>query len=81
MKSGTRGRSVALLAGGIVFGVQFRIADACVVDILEALDEHLLGLTDVEERDRTVAEVAVGHLSVHQSVDEIRDCLLRILRL
>ena len=37
------------------------------VDGLQLLDKDCLGILDITESDRTLAEVAVSHLSVNES--------------
>ena len=58
---------------------QFGIADACVVDGLQFLDEDGLGVLDVAESDGTIAEVALVHLCVDDAADEFADALFRIV--
>ena len=51
----------------------WRIADTGVINGLQFLNEHRLGILYVAEGDRTLAEEAVSHLSVNQTVYQIPD--------
>ena len=50
------------------------------IDSLELVDQDRLGVGDVPERDGALAEVSVGQLSVDETVDEVADGLLRVVR-
>ena len=55
------------------------IANASVIDSFELLDEHSLGICDIAESDRTLAEESVGHHSVDKSIHHITYARLGIL--
>lgn len=58
---------------------EFGVGKAGVVDVFELLDEDSLGVGDVAECDGALAEVALGHLGVDQTVHQLADGLLRIV--
>ena len=62
-----------------VLFLQFGIAEPGVVDGLQLLDEHGLGIGDIAERDGTILEITFGHLCVDEFVDEFADALLGIV--
>ena len=49
------------------------------VDGLELLNEHRLGILDVAERNGALAEVAFGHLRVEYAVHQVADGLLGVV--
>ena len=65
--------------GTLVLFLQFWITDTGVIDGLQLLDEHRLGVGNVAEGDGTLAEIAFGHLRVDQLVDQFADALLGIV--
>ena len=58
---------------------QFRITYTGVVDGLQLLNEHRLGILDVAESDGTLTEEAVGQLTIDDAIDQRADALLRIV--
>ena len=75
------GTQVVLEGTQVVLGflfLQFRILYTCMVNGLEALDEHQFGLGDVAEGDGALLEEAVGHLLVDEAVDEVADAVFGI---
>ena len=56
------------------------IADACVIDGLQFLNQYSLGILDVAEGDGTLAEVALSHLRVDDLLYQSADALFRIVR-
>ena len=59
--------------------LQFRIRESGMVDGLEFLNEDGLGIGYVAESDGTLTEIAFGHLSVNETVDEFTDGLLCVV--
>ena len=54
---------------GLLLLLQFRVADAGVVDRLQLLDEYRLGIGNVTEGNGTFLEVTLCHLVVDQDGD------------
>ena len=59
--------------------LQFGVADAGVVDGLQLLDQHRLGVGDVAEGDGAFFEITLGHLRVDEAVYQFADAFLRIV--
>ena len=56
-----------------------RIADAGMIDGLEFLDEHRLGILDVAESNGAFAEITLGHLGVDDTLYLFADGLFGIV--
>ena len=81
LKLDSVGAQIGLEGTQVVLGflfLQFRILYTCMVNGLEALDEHQFGLGDVAEGDGALLEEAVGHLLVDEAVDEVADAVFGI---
>ena len=59
--------------------LQFRIADACVVDGLQFLNEYRLSILNIAEGDGAVAEVTLGYLGVDDVLHQFADAFLRLV--
>ena len=59
--------------------LQFRIRESGLVNGLEFLNEDGLGIGYVAESDGTLTEIAFGHLSVDETVDEFSDGLFCVV--
>ena len=59
--------------------LQFRVGDTGMVDGLQLLDQHRLGIGDVAEGDGALLEVSLCHLSIDEAVYQFSDALLRII--
>ena len=58
---------------------EFGIAEACVIDHLEFLNEDRLGVGYIAEGDGALLEITFCHLGVDESVDEFADGLLCVV--
>ena len=68
-----------MVKGSVGAGLLLGVADACVVDGLQLLDEYGLGVLNVAEGDRALAEVSFLHLTVDDVLYEVADALLGIV--
>ena len=59
--------------------IEFRVADAGVVNGLQLLNEHGLGVLNVTESNGALAEIALVDLVIDDTVDKLADALLGVV--